>query len=92
MIGAPIKPGALCVIVNSSINAGAFVTAVRVAPEYRALVSEPVWEVTAPTRPLLNASGDVITGDAYFAVRSKLFPISDPDADVTETNEEELTL
>lgn len=90
MKGEPIKPGTLCVVVYDGVNNGAFVTAVRRRPEYDHEFESEAWEVTNCSRPLIACTGETMPVDRAAVSRRVLKPISDPDADVTETNEKEL--
>jgi hypothetical protein len=95
MKGAPIKPGTVCMIVGMrspfDVNNGAMVTAVK-------KILFDAWSVKNHSRTIYirEFSGSAtmkpcIDGDAGIYERF-LLPISDPDADVTERDEQHLTV
>lgn len=90
MKGAPIKPGTLRIVIHDPVNAGVFVTAARRVPELDERAGGIVWAITKPSRPVYYRGEQLHEGDMY-ALAQHLVPISDPDADITEINEEELT-
>lgn len=102
MKGAPIKPGALCIIraaQGPTPNCGKIVEVIKLASDadYVSIgmrrTASPSWVVRAKGLMALYASGWRLfhDGTTIIARQTSLIPISDPDADVTEINEKELT-